>query len=338
MSFGLAKAGLGVMAGLDLDGSCRATYEHNVRGATFVSCDVSTLTTKTLTAQLGVESGDDSLLLTGCSPCQYWSKINTDRSKSRQSAFLLKEFMRFVDNLHPGWIVVENVPGLINKKGTALPEFLAFLAGQGYNFAHAVLDLSLYRVPQTRHRFVLIANRLGMPASLPKPSSKSVPTVRSFIGVENGFPSIAAGHIDSTTFIHTASQLSEINLERMKKTPADGGRRECWQSDSRLQVSAYQGRKNQFADVYSRMSWDRPAPTITTRFNSFSNGRFGHPEEHRAISLREGATLQTFPKTFRFFGSMPSVARQIGNAVPPGFAKQIGQHVLAQHLSILGHG
>ncbi len=338
MSFGLAKAGLGILAGLDVDSSCRSTYEHNVRGSSFVSCDVSKLATKTLIAQFGLKSGDDSLLFTGCSPCQYWSKINTDRSKSRQSAFLLKEFTRFVEDLSPGWIIVENVPGLVNKEGSALPGFLKFLTRQGYDFKHAVLDLSHYQVPQTRHRFVLIANRVGAPASLPNPSSRSVPTVRSFIGIDNGFPMIEAGYKDSTSFIHTASGLSDINLERIKRTPTDGGRRDCWQADAKLQVSAYQGRENQFADVYSRMSWDKPAPTITTRFNSFSNGRFGHPKEHRAISLREGATLQTFPKNFRFFGSIPAIARQIGNAVPPAFAKQIGHHVLAQHLSTMRNG
>jgi len=338
MSFGLSKAGLRVLAGLDVDSSCRPTYEHNVRGASFVCCDVSKLSTEALSIQFGLEFGDDSLVLTGCSPCQYWSKINTDRSKSRQSAYLIKEFTRFVEDLRPGWIIVENVPGLVKKEGSALPGFLKFLTRHGYDFAHAVLDLSHYQVPQTRNRFVLIANRVGAPASLPNPSSLVVPTVRSFIGTENGFPRIEAGYKDSTPFIHTASGLSAINLERIKRTPTDGGRRGCWQMDAKLQVSAYRGRENQFADVYSRMSWDKPAPTITTRFNSFSNGRFGHPKEHRAISLREGATLQTFPKSYRFFGSIPAVARQIGNAVPPAFAKQIGQHVLAQQLNTMLNG
>lgn len=333
MSFGLANAGLNVRAGIDVDSTCQTTYEQNVRGATFVSSDVSHLTADALKSQLSIRSNDDSLVLTGCSPCQYWSKINTNRTKSRQSAYLLKEFMRFVNDLSPGWIIVENVPGLVKKEGSALPDFLKFLTRRGYSYAHSVLDLSHYQVPQSRHRFVLIANRLGVLASLPQASSKSIPTVRRFIGVENGFPSIDAGHKDETAFMHTASGLSDINLERIKRTPLNGGRRDCWQEDTTLQVSAYQGRSNQFTDVYSRMCWDRPAPTITTRFNSFSNGRFGHPTEHRALSLREGATLQTFPKNFRFFGSMPTIARQIGNAVPPVFAEQIGRHIMAQHVN-----
>ncbi len=337
MSFGLARAGLEVLAGLDVDASCRFTYETNVRGAAFLACDITKLTTKSLVAQLDLRPDDDSLLLTGCSPCQFWSKINTDRTKSRQSAFLLKEFSRFIDELRPGWVMVENVPGIVSREGSALPSFLKFLTRRGYLHAHAVLDLSRYQVPQTRHRFVLIANRMGIPASLPKASIRSVPTVRRFIGVKNGFPTIEAGHKDPTRFIHSASELSSVNLARIKKTPIDGGRRDSWQQDTELRVSAYEGREKQFADVYSRMSWDKPAPTITTRFNSFSNGRFGHPNEHRAISLREGATLQTFPKTFQFVGSMPVIARQIGNAVPPAFAEQLGQHVLDQHSQLAQH-
>lgn len=335
MSFGLAKAGLRVMGGLDFDTSCKATYEHNVKGAKFLSSDITELTSAELSSCLGLTPNDDSLLFTGCSPCQYWSKINTDRSRSRKSAFLLKEFTRFVADIRPGWIVIENVPGLAQKEGSALPGFLNFLERQGYNYARSVIDLSHFQVPQTRHRFVLIANRVGVAASLPNPSSRSVPIVRRFIGTANGFPAIQAGHNDPTPFIHTASGLSDVNLARIQRTPIDGGRRDCWQSDAHLRVAAYERREKQFADVYARMAWDKPAPTITTRFNSYSNGRFGHPEEHRAISLREGATLQTFPKNFRFFGSMAAIARQIGNAVPPAFAKQVGKHVLEQYLSAI---
>ncbi len=338
MSYGLMKAGIDVLAGLDLDPTCQPTYEHNIEGAQFLARDVTKLGAKELASALGLQPNDDSLLLTGCSPCQFWSKVNTDRTKSRQSAFLLEEFARFVDELRPGWLVVENVPGIVNKQGSALPGFLKTLAQSGYTYAHSVVNLSHFGIPQTRQRFVLIANRLGISSDLPTSSRAAPTTVRACIGKVNGFAPIKAGHKDETSFMHTASGLSPINLSRIKKTPRDGGKRAAWNDDAKLSVSAYQGRETQFSDVYSRMSWDKPAPTITTRFNSFSNGRFGHPEEHRAISLREGATLQTFPKSYRFFGSMPVVARQIGNAVPPAFAKLIGQHILKQHRNALGHG
>jgi DNA (cytosine-5)-methyltransferase 1 len=334
MSFGLAKAGITMLAGLDMDSSCGRTYETNVKGARFLAHDVSELGVSTLAKELSLSYNDDSLLLTGCSPCQFWSKVNTDKTKSRQSAFLLKEFSRFVVELNPGWVVIENVPGLVSKAGSALPAFLRLLKKRGYSFTHGVLDLSLYRIPQTRHRFVLVANRLGLVPSLPAPASSHPATVRETLGIANGFPAIPAGHVDSTARIHTSSSLSPTNLARMMKTPKDGGSRRSWQNEGGLEVAAYTRRADQFTDVYSRMAWDRPAPTITTRFNSFSNGRFGHPEEHRAISLREGASLQTFPKSYRFFGNQLAIARQIGNAVPPAFARLLGRHILQQLSSL----
>lgn len=335
MSYGLQKAGLQILAGIDVDEKCQLTYEANVKNARFLLEDVSILEASTLKTHLGIQSYDDNLLLVGCSPCQYWSKVNTDKTKSRQSAFLLEEFSRFVTELRPGWVVIENVPGIVNKKGTVLPSFLQLLQNLGYQSTHGMLDLSLYGVPQTRHRFLLVATRLALEPTLPTSKKSSIRSVRDCIGHHNGFDSVPAGHQDSSYFMHTVSALSEINLLRIQRTPKDGGDRRAWSCDPHLRVAAYEGyATNQFADVYSRMAWDRPAPTITTRFNSFSNGRFGHPEEDRAISLREGATLQTFPKKFRFFGPAQCVAKQIGNAVPPAFAKLLGRHIIKQHHKI----
>ena len=133
-------------------------------------------------------------------------------------------------------------------------------------------------------------------------------------------------------FIHTTASLSKKNRMRIKKTHNDGGTRLSWKNDPELQIDAYRGKDNIFKDVYGRMFWDKPAPTITTRFNSFSNGRFGHPEEPRAISLREGATLQTFPKTYIFKSpNQASIARLIGNAVPPELAKRIGTTIIRSY-------
>jgi DNA (cytosine-5)-methyltransferase 1 len=128
--------------------------------------------------------------------------------------------------------------------------------------------------------------------------------------------------------MHTTAFLSDKNKKRIRKTPKDGGTRLSWKDHSELQIDAYRCKDNIFRDVYGRMFWNKPAPTITTRFNSLSNGRFGHPEEDRALSLREGATLQTFPKTYRFRGKQESInARLIGNAVPPDLAKRIGNKI-----------
>jgi DNA (cytosine-5)-methyltransferase 1 len=141
---------------------------------------------------------------------------------------------------------------------------------------------------------------------------------------------LEAGEHDQLDPWHRAARLSDQNLARLRATPKNGGDRGSWR-DTPLQLDAYRGKPNQFANVYGRMAWDRPAATLTTRFNSLSNGRFGHPDEDRAISVREGATLQTFPPDYQFVGNMGSVCRQIGNAVPPRVGEAIGQHLLACH-------
>jgi DNA (cytosine-5)-methyltransferase 1 len=179
-------------------------------------------------------------------------------------------------------------------------------------------------------RYLLLATRLSSTISLPAPEVNPNLTVDAFIGVRNGFQKIAAGHRDTTELRHTAAILSEKNLKRISRTEKSGGNRMAWSDDPDLQIPAYEGRDQIFRDVYGRMCWDKPAPTITTRFNSLSNGRFGHPDEDRAISIREGATLQTFPLGYKFdVTSNNAATRQIGNAVPPEMARRIGTHVLA---------
>ena len=178
-------------------------------------------------------------------------------------------------------------------------------------------------------RYLLIASRVTKVAPLPQIEGPDLLTVANFIGKENGFVPIIAGNRDGSDFNHTTMSLSDQNLQRLAMTPASGGNRFAWANRPELQIDAYRDNDHIFRDVYGRMSWDKPAPTITTKFLSLSNGRFGHPEEHRAISVREGATLQTFPKDYVFKApSLAAVGRQIGNAVPPELAKRIGQHLV----------
>ncbi len=195
-----------------------------------------------------------------------------------------------------------------------------------------------YGVPQTRKRFSLIANRVTKKELFPAPKKNPKNKVRDFIGEHNGFPSVPAGYRDKTDFLHTVAGLSNKNIERLKLTPKNGGSRTSW-ADTDLQIDAYKTNSCEcesvgFNDTYGRMSWGKPAPTITTKFFSISNGRFAHPKEDRAISLREGATLQTFPKNFKFIGnSIAGIAKMIGNAVPPLFAKQLGTVIIKNHES-----
>lgn len=330
MSYGLQSVGIRILAGIDNDFSCKETYETNISEAKFINHDISELNEVELGHILNINRNDNNLIFAGCSPCQYWSKVRTNKTKSLRSAFLLKNFERFIAHFRPGFVVIENVPGLAsNKKHSILPDFTDFLEKNGYAYIDGVINAIDFGVPQKRKRYLLIASRLTKTISLPAPEHNPNLIVKNYIGVSNGFNEIIAGHIDQSNFQHSASGLSRENLQRIRLTSKSGGDRSSWKNNKALQIRAYQGKDHIFRDVYGRMYWDRPAPTITTRFISFSNGRFGHPEEDRAISIREGATLQTFPRDFVFKGTnMASLARQIGNAVPPEIAKRIGTHII----------
>lgn len=332
MSFGMKKAGINVLAGIDYEENCRKTYETNVKGAKFIKADVFELKEKELQKDLGLKKNDDNLLLIGCSPCQFWSIINTDKSKSQKSKNLLVEFERFVKYFNPGYVVVENVPGVLRKKGeSGLENFIENLKKNNYKVHFKIHNTNEYGVPQSRKRFTLIANRISNKEIEPIKSKKRL-TVKDVIGIDNGFCKIKAGHKDKSDFMHSVPSLSEITLKRLKKVKKDGGNRLDFAKDPTLQLDCFIGRDNSFKDTFGRLWWNKPSPTITTKFFSVSNGRFVHPEEDRALSIREGAVLQSFPKTFKFFGtSQASIARLIGNAVPPEYAKRIGKAIIKNH-------
>lgn len=325
MSYGLSLAGIKVVAGIDVDEDCKDTYETNNPKSKFILTDIKELTIEQLD-KLGIEQHDDSVIFVGCSPCQHWTQIQTEKSKSLETKSLLEDFQKFASYFMPGFVVVENVRGILtNKDESKLTGFLDFLHKSNYSVDYGIIDAMYYGVPQKRKRFLLIASRVDKKIKLPEAEKGSVLKVEDFIGADKGFPAIAAGHEDETDFLHTTSRLLDKNIKRLKLTPHDGGTRLAWKDDPELQINAYKGKDNTFKDTYGRMFWGKPSPTITTKFHSISNGRFAHPDENRGISLREGATLQTFPKTYVFKGNgIGSIARQIGNAVPPELTRRIG--------------
>lgn len=333
MSCGMQQAGIDVIAGIDFDKTCKETYESNITGAQFIHADVFELKEEELEAKLKLSRNDDNLLLIGCSPCQFWSIIQTDKTKSSKSKDLLIEFKRFVKYFNPGYVVVENVPGVLRRKAeSGLDAFIEWLESNNYTVHAQVHEVSDYGVPQHRKRFTLIANRVNdakiSPAEINGPKLR----VKDVLGEHNGFPKVSHGHTDTTDFLHSVAGLKEINLRRLALTKPNGGDRLSYVFDKELAPACHYGKADVFKDVYGRMWWDRPAPTITTKFFSISNGRFAHPEEDRAISIREGATLQSFPRTYKFKGtSIADIARMIGNAVPPTYARALGVSIVTNH-------
>ena len=328
MTCGLRQAGIDVIAGVDFDKEAKYTYEINNPGSIFVEANIRELEEEYFEKRLSVQRNDDNLILVGCSPCQFYSIINTSREKSKASKDLLLEFQRFIKYYNPGYVLVENVPGIITNKYSVLPEFLSFLKDYGYIYIKKdIIDMSYYGVPQSRRRFSLIASRVRT-VSLPVKEKKQA-ILADYIGVWNGFAKISAGYKDSTDLNHTTAGLSDINLRRLAKTKKDGGNRLDWKDDPTLLLNCFKDKDESFKDTFGRMWWNRPAPTITTKFYSISNGRFAHPEEDRGISLREGATLQTFPKNYIFkTNSIAATAKLIGNAVPCEYARRLGEIII----------
>lgn len=332
MSYGMQNAGIKVLAGIDVDVSCKETYKANIN-AEFIHADVFELKEKTIEKQLNLKRNDNDLVLIGCSPCQFWSIINTDKTKSQKSKNLLIEFSRFVKYFNPGYVVVENVPGVLKrKKESGLENFIEWLESKNYVVHFEVHNVADYGVPQNRKRFTLIANRISKSELSPESANSKKLTVRDVLGEKNGFPTITPGHRDTTEFLHTCAGLQEINLKRLALTEKDGGSRISYADNKALAPACHQNDKVNFKDSYGRMWWDKQSPTITTKFFSISNGRFAHPEEDRAISLREGAVLQSFPKNYVFkTTSIANTAKMIGNAVPPKYATAIADAIIRNH-------
>ncbi|MDQ1612121.1 MAG: (cytosine-5)-methyltransferase 1 [Pyrinomonadaceae bacterium] len=322
---GLLDAGIKVTLGIDVDDRCRQTYETNNNPSRFLSADVRRLQAKDVRRTIAdVDSND--LLLAACAPCQPFAQLNRVGDLDGE-ATLLGQFARFVRELEPRCVFVENVPGLARVRGSSTHRrFRKLLSRMGYGYCEGTLDAKAYGVPQTRWRFVMIAIR-GIEPTLPPPTHG--PKLLPYETVENaikGFPPIDAGVTHPIVPNHRAAALSEQNAARLRHTPSDGGDRRAWPEHLWLKCHSkgYQGH----TDSYGRMYWQRPAPTLTCRCHSISNGRYGHPEQNRAVSLREAARLQSFGNDYVFHGTALShVASQIGNAVPVRLAEAVGRHI-----------
>lgn len=323
---GLLDAGVRVVAGYDTDEACRHAYEHNNPPAVFKCEDVRNLSEDELR---DLYPAGVWRILVGCAPCQPFSKYARRTNATDYDKWgLLAHFARLTAACRPDIVSMENVPEL--QRHGVYVDFTASLHRQGYHTSPQVVFCPDYGVPQRRTRLVLLASRLG-PIDLIDPThdAASCPTVRQAIG---GLPRLCSGGVCRRDPLHRSSRLAPENLRRIRASRAGG----TWRDWPSALVAACHRRKKgkTYPSVYGRMSWDEPAPTITTQFHGFGNGRFGHPSQDRAISLREGATLQSFPQAYEFVEPGKSyyfstVARMIGNAVPVRLGHAIGVSIVS---------
>lgn len=329
LSFGMQSAGIEVCAGIDLDPSCRYPFEANV-GAEFHECDLFEMSPDFVDSLFVL---DRPRVLSGCAPCQPFSTYTNGRRNPNNQWKLLDKFAEIVEEVRPEIVTMENVSLLANH--AVFTRFANALRSAGYRISSSVVRCSDYEVPQSRKRLVLLASLLDEIVLEPPGQHRSGgPTVRETIGRMEPLP---AGGVSTHDPLHRCSGLSETNMRRIRSS-VPGGTWRDW--DPTLRAACHRkvtGRT--YSSVYGRMSWERLAPTITTQFHGYGNGRFGHPEQDRAISLREGALLQTFPEDYSFVAPgeavhVAHVARLIGNAVPVALGAAIGRSIIA-HLESL---
>ena len=323
LSYGMQKAGVTICGGIDVDPACKHPFEENVK-ADFYQYDVSELTSDFI-ASLFTEG--QVRVLAGCAPCQPFSTYTRGSKASNPQWQLLDKFGEIVRELQPELVTMENVPRL--AKYSVFDDFLSVLESGGYCYKHYIVRCAEYGVPQTRSRLVLLASKLGDIEFVPPTHADGeFVTVGDTIQHLEG---IAAGTTARTDPLHKSSGLSQRNLDRIRSSKPGGTWRD-WDDSLRAACHARESGRT-YPSVYGRMQWDRPAPTITTQFHGFGNGRFGHPDQNRAISLREGALFQTFPEDYSFVPDgdqirISSVARLIGNAVPVRLGEAIGKSII----------
>lgn len=328
---GLKDANVQVNLGVDFDANCKFPYEYN-NEASFLHASVTDINAKQLKDGL---SGGTYSLLAGCAPCQTFSSYNAKANESDKRWWLLQEFARLVNESKPTFITMENVPGL--KEQDVFRQFVATLEKLKYHLWFDVVNAADYGLPQNRRRLVLIGSKLG-PIELLKPEQMNAKpkSVQEAIGQ---LRYLGHGEVDPKDPLHQAAKLSDLNFQRMIYSKPGG----TWRDWPKYLVADCHKKDSgsTFASVYGRMKWDAPAPTMTTQYYGFGNGRFGHPEQDRAISLREGAIFQGFPKDYQFIEkgkpfSKSAVARMIGNAVPVKLGEVIGKS-FQKHISLLNN-
>jgi DNA (cytosine-5)-methyltransferase 1 len=325
LSYGLQEAGIPVVAGVDLDISCGHPFRSNIE-ADFHLQDVRRLTAEDLSAMWRPRAA--VRVLAGCAPCQPFSSYRRGADTSRERQWpLVDEVRRLVEGTMPQIVTMENVPRIVNA--SVFTNFVTRLRELEYHVDVRSCYCPAYGLPQHRRRLVLLASRLGeitVPAGTV--GAAEYVTVQDVIG---DLPPVAHGQTHPGDRLHKSRALTEINLRRIRCS-RPGGTWEGWPEELRAPCHRRTSGAT-FRNVYARMAWDEPSPTITTMAYNFGTGRFGHPEQDRALTLREAAILQSFPPGYDFVSpdspvQFAPLGKLIGNAVPPLLARVVGTTIV----------
>lgn len=332
LSRGILAAGFKLLAAVDNWAPAVRSYAENFTHRV-MDRNLAALSPGELTAEIGLAPGELDLIAGG-PPCQGFSiqRIGSDTDARND---LIMVFAQFVAELKPRMFLMENVPGLLGKRGLALAKaFSAKLEGVGYDVRHARVNVAEYGVPQIRRRVLFYGwLKHELPEfCLPDGDMRDGP-FRSVWSAIGDLPSPPADHMPHPNdVLHRRTRLSELNVRRLSLIPPGGGFEHL---PRELRVDCHRDGPKRIGHryVYGRLHADEPAATITGRFDSFTRGKFAHPYENRNITLREGARLQTFPDSHVFLGTQEEIAALIGNSVPPLFATRVAR---ALHAHLVG--
>lgn len=330
LSLGARRAGFKIEVAVEINGDVIDTYRANHPNTVVLERDLRVVRGADLTRESGTRHID---LLMGCAPCQGFCSLTSKHQRVDPRNELVSEMARLVLETLPDAVVMENVPGLAHRGRVLLDDFLAKLKGAGYKAQWWNVQMADYGVPQRRRRLVLLAGR-GFEIPLPPPTHARCPAdagvapwrtlrdaiygsrapIRLSAARKRGGPGRANWHV--------VRDLRNATKARLKAAEAGGMRQNL---DASILPACHRDGYEGFRNVYMRMPWDAPAPTITSGCTTPAKGRFGHPDRRRStISVREAATLQTFPKSFRLVTDRIEVAcEMVGNAVPPMFAEKV---------------
>lgn len=330
LSLGLKRAGFSVRAAVELDEDAAKTYRTNHRGTPVLVSDIRKVTSSGIRSAVGDRRID---LLVGCAPCQGFCSLTRKFRRRDPRNNLLLEMGRLVRGIRPRAVFMENVPGLEGRR--VFRDFLRQLRQSGYIPKWRVVQMADYGVPQFRRRLVLLAGR-GFSIPFPEPTHSRNPEGRAGLKPWVSVRRVLGGHRFPVRLArswddggprrfswHVVRDIRSETAARLRAARPGGTRLEL---DEALLPECHRNGYEGFRNVYGRMSWDRPAPTITSGCTTPCKGRFGHPDRRRTtISVREAALLQTFPEWYSFqTDQIDAVCEMIGNAVPPEFARIVG--------------